>query len=239
MKISVCLATFNGELYIYEQINSILSQLSEMDEIIISDDGSSDKTLDIINDFKDKRLKVFSNQRMHGVVGNFSNAINHSTGDIIFLSDQDDIWMPDKVEKCVKALKNNDMVVHNASLVDKDGKSMGRDYFSSYHISTGFFNNLWRSGFLGSCMAFNRNSLMEFLPCPNNKIILHDYWLFMSMAFNHKKIACITQPLIKYRRHEGTATNSGGKNQTTIWFKLYKRFGLLWLLIKRYWLKMK
>lgn len=232
------MATYNGEKYVKEQLLSILTQLSEVDEIIVSDDGSTDKTINVIKSISDSRVKIFTNGTPHGVAANFNNAINHAVGEIIFFSDQDDIWMPNKVRLCVDALKNSDMVVHNALLADQNGKTTGKDYFSLFHLSTGFFNNLWKSCFLGSCMAFNRNSLNEFLPCPNNKVILHDYWLFMSMAFNHKRIACIIQPLIKYRRHKGTITDSGGQNQTTIWFKLYKRFGLLWLLIKRYWLKL-
>jgi glycosyltransferase involved in cell wall biosynthesis len=234
--ISVCMAAYNGEKYIREQIDSILSQLGQKDELIISDDGSTDNTFNIINEINDSRIKLFHNTIHHGVVGNFNNALEHSNGDVVFFSDQDDIWMNGKVEKCLEALKNNDMVVHNALLVDKDGNSLGRDYFSLFHLSTGFFNNLWKMCFLGSCMAFKRKSAEPFLPCPDDKIILHDYWLLMSMKFNHKKVACLMEPLLKYRRHDGTVTDAGKENHTTLWYKLYKRFGLLFLLVKRYWI---
>lgn len=233
-KLSVCMATYNGGRYIKTQLNSILCQLGENDEIIVSDDGSKDNTLDVVESIGDNRIKVVKNETPHGVVGNFNNAINHSSGDIIFLSDQDDIWMENKVQMCLAALKDNDMVVHNALLSDQYGRSLGRDYFSLYHVSTSFWNNWWKCAFLGSCMAFRRGSLMQLMPCPNHSIILHDYWLFMSMAFKHKRIAILYPPLIRYRRHGGTATRSGEKNQTSLKFKLVKRFGLLQLLLKRY-----
>ena len=96
--ISVALASFNGEKYIKEQLESILVQLNENDEVIISDDGSLDNTLSIIKNFNDKRIKVIEGPKM-GVKQNFANAISHSNGKYIFLSDQDDIWEPSKVEK--------------------------------------------------------------------------------------------------------------------------------------------
>ena len=92
MKISVCIATYNGAKYIEEQVQSILYQLSEKDEIINSDDGSKDNTLAIIKSLNDARIKVIHNTLKHGLVSNFENAIKHADGDYIFLSDQDDIW---------------------------------------------------------------------------------------------------------------------------------------------------
>ena len=90
-KISVAMATYNGEKYIKKQIESILINLNKDDELIISDDGSKDKTLDIIKSIKDKRIKIISGPKQ-GVIKNFENALNNCTGEYIFLSDQDDIW---------------------------------------------------------------------------------------------------------------------------------------------------
>ena len=111
--ISVCMATFNGEKYIKEQIQSILNQLSLDDEVIISDDGSSDKTLEVINHINDKRIKVFTNTHKHGFTHNFENALNHANGEYIFLSDQDDIWAEEKVNKVMESLIYNDLVIHD------------------------------------------------------------------------------------------------------------------------------
>ena len=98
-KISVCMAVYNGEKYIREQIASILGQLAPGDELIISDDGSSDGTLDEARAFGDARIRLLANQLDRGYSGNFENAIRHAGGDIIFLSDQDDVWLPGRVEK--------------------------------------------------------------------------------------------------------------------------------------------
>ena len=102
--ISVCIATYNGEKYIKEQLDSIIPQLGHEDEIVISDDGSSDSTLDIINSINDERIRITVNQGKHGVNSNFNNALLHAKGDFIFLADQDDIWLSGKVAECLKAL---------------------------------------------------------------------------------------------------------------------------------------
>ncbi|MDE5758415.1 MAG: glycosyltransferase, partial [Allobaculum sp.] len=91
--ISVCIATYNGERYIETQIRSILDQLNEDDEIIISDDSSTDRTLDIIRSLNDSRIKLFAGNKFHSRTFNFENALKQATGDFIFLSDQDDIWL--------------------------------------------------------------------------------------------------------------------------------------------------
>ena len=94
--VSVCMATYNGGKYIKEQIDSILGQLSNNDELIISDDNSTDDTVDIINRISDSRVRLFFNKQK-GYTNNFENALKQVRGDIIFLSDQDDIWMDNKV----------------------------------------------------------------------------------------------------------------------------------------------
>ena len=118
--ISVCMATYNGEKYIREQMDSILQQLGEGDELIISDDLSSDKTVEIIKSYKDKRIKLYIHGDNHGFVRNFENALVHADGDIIFLSDQDDIWMPDKVKVTIAALANCDFTVSDCITINEN-----------------------------------------------------------------------------------------------------------------------
>ena len=110
MKIVVLMSTYNGEKYIKEQVDSILSQLSDSDELIISDDLSTDKTLDILSSYNDKRIKVINHQPHKGLPPhvyatlNFENALKNAKGDYIFLSDQDDVWLEDKLAVAAKAI---------------------------------------------------------------------------------------------------------------------------------------
>ncbi len=103
-KISVCLASYNGALYIKEQIHSILSQLKDGDELIISDDSSTDNTVDIISQINDKRITILHHESVinlptcQKVTSNFENALFAASGDVIFLSDQDDVWLDGKID---------------------------------------------------------------------------------------------------------------------------------------------
>ena len=140
--ISVCIATYNGDKYIEEQILSILNQLSDKDEIIISDDGSKDKTLKVIDRLDDKRIKVFKNNNRHGVVPNFENALKHASGEYIFFSDQDDIWQSDKVKICIDNLYDSDLVVHNSVVKFQDGEQSDMDFFELRKSGVGFIKNI-------------------------------------------------------------------------------------------------
>ncbi|MGZ4160188.1 MAG: glycosyltransferase, partial [Neobacillus sp.] len=126
MKVSVAMATYNGEKYLKQQIDSILSQLSSEDELIISDDHSSDQTLVIIEKYmkEDPRVKLFMNEES-GVTSNFENAIKRTKNDIIFLSDQDDVWKPEKVETVKSYYEKNpgvQMIMSDITVVDNELK---------------------------------------------------------------------------------------------------------------------
>ncbi|MDR0620012.1 MAG: glycosyltransferase, partial [Bacteroidales bacterium] len=116
------MATYNGEKYIKEQLDSILCQLGMDDELIISDDGSTDKTLEIIQHYQEPRVKILSNVKRHSIIGNFENALIHAKGDYIFLADQDDVWTSDKVNVVLAALATTDLVVSDCTVVDGDLK---------------------------------------------------------------------------------------------------------------------
>lgn len=224
--ISVCMATYNGEKYLEEQISSIMSQLSEKDELIISDDGSEDRTQAIIQSNKDNRIKFLKNIGRHGFIWNFENALKNASGDIIFLSDQDDVWMSDKVEKTMDELKTVDMIIHNAEIIDSEGNSKGYDYFSRLHCYTGFWQNLYKTRCLGCCMAFKRHVLNECLPFPKH-IVAHDYWIGM-YALSKYKVMFSSERLIKYRRHGDNASPSAEKSPYSFFYQLFiKRCNIL------------
>ena len=231
--ISVCIATYNGEKYIHEQIASILQQIGNDDEIVVSDDGSTDKTLDVVRSFDAQNIHIYINKGDHGYTPNFENALRNAHGDYIFLSDQDYSCMPDKVEACMKYLKVNDFVVSDALIVDGDNKLLFDSFCEQRKSKFGFLNTLIRFSYLGCCFAFRRKVLSKALPFPKNHILCtHDNWLaLVSTAFY--KSAFIPLPLIRYRRYGGNAS-SGAKNANkSILFMIHYRLYLLFHLIGR------
>lgn len=230
--ISVCIATYNGGSFIKEQIESILRQLSFDDEIIISDDGSKDNTLEIIESLNDGRIKIFINLGKHGFIGNFENALKQAHGDYIFLSDQDDVWKPNKIECVMSYLNRYDLVVHDAEIIDGKGYSLGKTYYSTMHNKSNFIANLYSTRFLGCCMAFTKKVKDKCLPIPRG-VVGHDYWIGMYANLKFKTIF-INDILIGYRRHGNNLSPCSGKSKTSIFYKIFiKRIPLLWYLLIR------
>ena len=229
--VSVCMATYNGEKYIREQIDSILPQLSDSDELVISDDGSSDNTIDIVQGYNDRRIRLYHNTR-HGVTWNFENALKHSKGEIIFLADQDDVWKPGKVERMKEWLKSYVLVIHNADVVDKNGKLINDDYFSLAGVRNGFWQNLVKFRHIGCCMAFRRKLLNECLPFPRG-IACHDYWIGM-YAFAKFRVMMDTESFLMYRRHGKNTSSASEASDTSFFFKLFeKRLPILYCVSAR------
>ncbi|MBO0930946.1 glycosyltransferase family 2 protein [Fibrella aquatilis] len=205
------MATFNGERFIREQIESILVQLGPEDELIISDDASTDATAAIISQFNDKRIKLFINKSPRSATRNFENALSQASGDLIFLSDQDDIWLPNKINIMFPYLQKYDLVVSNCDFIDENGKSMGESFFISYHSGSGLLKNFIKNTFLGNCMAFRRSLLHKALPFPEELhratkyLIYQDVWLGL-LANSLYKVIFIPEKLSGFRRHSGNAS---------------------------------
>lgn len=230
MKISVCMASYNGENFIKEQINSILNQLAEQDELIISDDGSTDKTLSIINEYRDDRIFVYHSGK-RSIIENFENSLKKAKGDIIFLTDQDDIWYPNKVNTIIPYLRKYDLVFSNASVFHSDiGKT--NLLYSKDVKRTGLFKNFIKNNYVGATMAFNRRVLNKALPFPKG-IYMHDIWLAM-IAEIIGKTKYLKEPLIYYRRHGDNASQTGEKSDNSILKKTMMRFNLILCLLKRF-----
>ena len=217
------MATYNGEKYIKEQLESILSQLDENDEVIVSDDHSTDKTLDIVKDLEDSRIKIYSNELGKGYSKNFENSITHSTGDIIFLSDQDDVWMPNKVELMLKELYNADLVISDAIVTDGNLNVTIDSHFKRHGTKTGFLENWMKTRYIGACMAFHKGILEKVLPFPKNqKLCAHDYWI-ANVGELYYKVKLVDVPLMKYRRHGSNASTGGEKSENSLMHKLKVR----------------
>jgi len=233
MRISVCIATHNGELYIFAQLQSILSQLCATDEVIISDDSSTDDTIKIVKAFADSRIKIFENNSFKSPVNNFENALKFANGEYIFLSDQDDIWLPDRVEKMLAQLKKSDLVVSDCKIVDSNLKEIEKDSFMSlYKSRQGFINNIYRNSYIGCCMAFNRKILNLALPFPAN-LPMHDWWIGLICEVFGKSVF-LDEQLLLYRRHQGNVTNFIKNRDDSLLVKVWWRIIISYNLITRY-----
>jgi len=219
---SVAMATYNGEKYLKEQIDSVLINLEESDELIISDDGSTDETINIIKKYQknDNRIRLIEGPKQ-GVKQNFANAIKNCKGKYIFLCDQDDVWFENKIKKVLDIFENQKclVVVHNTDIVDEKLKSIGQTFFEFRHSGSGMLKNIWKNTYIGCCMAFDSNLKEKILPIPNN-IEMHDQWIGL-IAEKYGKSIFIDECLIKYRRH--------GNNVSQM-----KHYGLLKMLKNRF-----
>ncbi len=201
MKISVAMAVYNGQKYIKEQINSILTQLNDNDEIIVSLDVKTDKTIKILWQMQkdDNRIKIV-NFSGSGVINNFENAIKHSTGEIIFLSDQDDVWHENKVKTVLECFEDNVvLVLHDAYITDENLNDTGESYFNRRNSSENLFKNILKNSFVGCCMALKRELLNYAMPFPKN-LPMHDQWLGL-VAIKYFKVKLCDKKLIYHRRH--------------------------------------
>lgn len=219
------MATYNGEKFLTEQISSILSQLSKEDELIISDDGSTDNTINIIESYNDNRIVLLRNNS-HCYTANFENALNRAKGDYIFLSDQDDVWRDDKVEKSVRYLQDYNFLMSNAKVVDGNLKIIQESRNDILPVRTGFIRNLIKTYYLGCCMAFDKKVLEAILPFPQNRqLCLHDAWITMIAELCFKTHVC-SEPLISYRRY-GNNFSSGAIGKSNSLDKMIKIRGYL------------
>ena len=212
--ISVCIATYNGDRFIQRQLETILTQIASKDEVVVSDDSSTDTTLGIISGFKDERIRVLSGQTFRSPTYNFENALKHARGEIIVLADQDDEWMPNRISSALEALERKSLVVCDAEVIDSDGSVILASLRQLYRPSTGLIANLFRNRYTGCCMAFRREVLDVALPFPA-KLPWHDWWIglvceaFFSSSF-------IDQKLIRYRRHDSNISDTG-RSSTSAW----------------------
>ena len=216
------MATYNGEKYIYEQTKSILDQLKSLDELIVSDDGSTDNTLNVLNSFGDERIKIFHNDGKQGPVGNFQNAIEKAKGDYIFLADQDDIWHDNKITVMISYLQEYDVVNCDVKIVDNDLVTLKESFFQHAKSGKGFIKNLRRNTYMGNSMAFKKEILPVILPFPHN-IPNHDLWIGVAADLFYKPYF-INQVLGLHRRHDSNASNTFDlKIPTSFWQKVNKR----------------
>ena len=216
-RISIAMATFNGEAFIGEQLESFLAQTTMPDELVISDDGSKDSTLSIAKtclEGSSVELMLNHNPYAFGYAQNFNSALRLASGDIIFLSDQDDVWLQTKINIAIKAFESNPekyLIIHDLEYCDENLCPIGQTKLERLY-SIGATE---RSFVTGMATAVRKEFLNICLPIPKNPIITHDLWLHeCAHLMNVKKV--VPEVLALYRRHDlnvtaGSVINSGKK----------------------------
>lgn len=232
-RISVAMISFQGAKYIGEQLDSILEQLGPDDEVVVSDDGSTDGTRELLLQYqeRDARVRMIDGPKA-GVKANVENALRACEGVYIFLADQDDIWMPEKVERVMAAFKEQQvsLVVHDAIVTDGECKEVILESFYSLKGSgAGVLKNIWRNTYIGCCMAFKRELLEEVLPIPGY-IEMHDQWIGVINDQLRRGTGFIPEKLIKYRRH---GNNASGMSHYGIPRMIKNRVCFVWALLTR------
>lgn len=184
MKVSVCMATFNGQPYLEEQLRSILVQLQADDEFVVVDDASTDQTIQLLRGLQDPRVRIFRNERNLGHVATFARAISLANNDVIFMSDQDDRWTSGRLQSMLARLHSTGAVLvsSNTSFIDGQGQPTLAAAFrlkasdSDRHLRNilGIFSG--RTGYYGCAMAFRSDLRTVILPIPSY-VESHDLWI--------------------------------------------------------------
>ena len=209
--ISVAMTACNGEPYIAAQLDSILPQLGEDDEVLVSVDPSTDRTFEILFEYaaRDARIRILEGPG-EGVIRNVENVLQNCSGRKIFLADQDDIWLPDKVEKVSKMLEQHTLVLHDARIVDAELAEIESSYMKWRRSRKGTVANIRKNSYIGCCMAFRRELLQHALPFPDD-LPMHDQWIGL-LAEKYGDVRLLRVPLLLYRRHGDNATRRSHAN---------------------------
>lgn len=241
------MATYNGEKFIRHQVDSILKQLDSNDEIIVSDGNSTDSTLQILETYNDKRIKIYNLNRnlirnsgggeysvIQKVKYNFINALSYATGDIIFLCDQDDIWLENKVKVCIDKLRHYPLVVHSSRIINNNYEVIqesSNNWLKGNYVS--FFQTLILSPFCGCEMAFTadvKESILSNADIICRYMISHDHAIgYLVMCKYGRKNAHIFHDVLHlYRRHGNNVSSSSEKSSHSIYFKIsYRIYDIL------------
>jgi glycosyltransferase involved in cell wall biosynthesis len=226
------MATCNGSRFIREQLESILQQLGPDDELIVSDDSSTDDTLDIVHSYHDPRMCILAGNTFRSPVRNFENALRHSRGSIIVLSDQDDIWLPGRLELVHQRLDQEtehiSLIMMDGEIIDAAGNSLDRSIFTSNRVGSGVLKNVYNNTYTGCCIAFTRPLLEISLPFPH-RVPMHDMWLGI-LAEIFGRVEFVKVRTIHYRKH---AANTSFV-RPGVYRQIMRRVFLSMYLVKRY-----
>jgi glycosyltransferase involved in cell wall biosynthesis len=207
--VSVCLATYNGERFILDQVNSILTQLGDADELIISDNGSTDATLGLLAQVDDVRLRIVC-CRKKGVVANFENALLHAHNHLIVLSDQDDVWCPGRLAEARASLEHYQLSLVGLTFVNEKLEPLCHPVAIRQPVLS-LSSTLLKNGYTGCGMAFRRELLGVILPFPV-QVPMHDWWIAAVALGIRAPIHISMAEMILYRRHGANVSTTGGSS---------------------------
>jgi glycosyltransferase involved in cell wall biosynthesis len=211
--VSIVMATYNGEKYIAEQLDSIFNQSYKNIEVIVADDCSTDNTLNILSEYaaRNHNLKIFVNEKNLGYIKNFEKCCQISQGKYIALCDQDDIWHTDKIKLMVASIGNHSMAYCDSYIckddIEKTGKKISdlANFRSRYNcLENSVFCRMY-----GNALLFDRSLLEKALPFP--KSVPHDWWLAY-LATLSNGIKYVDAPLVFYRQHSSNLIGAVGGN---------------------------
>ncbi len=235
--LSVALCTYNGEKFLDQQLDSILHQTTPINEIIICDDGSTDATIKIIQAFQTKypsTIKLHINEVSLGAIKNFEKAIGLCSGEIIFLSDQDDVWIENKVKRIIEKFETNpslEAIFSDANLIDDKGNLLSKTLFNEYTFDDKLQEDwskgralldlvYYRNKITGATLAIKKNIFLRAFPFSKIDKLWHDAYLGLHAAANNS-LGWINEPLIQYRIHSNQQVGIGNgitinNNESTI-----------------------
>ena len=211
--ISVVMATYNGEKYLKQQLDSILQQTIAPKEILIVDDGSTDNTVAIIKTYAyDDRIRLLINEKNIGYIKSFEKGMLNATCSLVALSDQDDVWMPHKLETLLSQVQDNIAVYSDSILIDENGESLFKKMSDiknqlTYDNCLMYAIGAWAPG---HAMLFRKELIEKATPFPT--IVTHDFWLgFVATCYGG--IQYVNEVLVQYRQHTHNAIGANTRQQ--------------------------
>jgi len=207
--VSIALCTYNGQRFLSRQLDTLISQDYPNIEIIVVDDCSTDKSCDILERYarRDQRIKLFRNDKNIGYVRNFERAIKLCNGDLIALSDQDDLWEPTKLSVMVNAIDDNIMVYHDSDFIDERNRRIGNNTMASkfrMYEGESCIPFIMSNCISGHATVFRREMIKYIFPFAHDNY--HDWWISY-VAFNVGKVKFVDQVLVHYRQHSNSVTD--------------------------------
>ena len=236
--VSIAMATYNGEKYLREQLDSIYDQTYKNIEVIVCDDCSKDGTAQLLEEYKQKYgLKYFINEKNLGFIKNFEKAVSLCSGEYIAFSDQDDIWMPRKIEELINEIGNYSLIHSDAELIDKEGNSLEDTQKSRLFRELGLipavnFKSINTKEALQGCTClFTKDVADKAIPFPSE--FYHEYWT-ARVALKMNGIKYFDKCLVKYRLHDNNVAGINPQCEYLNKINFFKKYFAILYKIARY-----